>query len=78
MDSYIICNPQADTVIPHGLYRNLLERKQLLYKLMSNRDNVRILFAPSLFGKSVMAYQYAKILFPDRGIIWVKADDLRF
>lgn len=78
MDSYIICNPQADAVIPHGLYRNLLERKQLLYKLMSNRDNVRILFAPSLFGKSVMAYQYGKILFPDRGIIWVKADDLRF
>lgn len=52
---------------------DLLERDSLLSRMMSDRRSVRLLCAPSLYGKSALAYQYAKILRCSKQIFWVDA-----
>lgn len=74
----MIRNPRMDDVFPNGLQRDLLERERLLFRLMECKSSIRVIHAPALFGKTVLAFQYAKILFPDQGTVWIKADDPRF
>lgn len=78
MNTYITRNPQVGSLVSACPQKDLLERKRLLLKLMAMRDAVRVICGPSLFGKTVLALQYAKIVFTDQGTLWVRADDLRF
>lgn len=79
MNKYIVRNPQVGSLISsHVKKKDLIERKRLLLNLMATRDAVRVVCAPALFGKTILALQYAKIIFADQGVVWVKADDLCF
>lgn len=78
MRRYIYHRPQAKEVIPNIEGVNLLERSKVLLQLLANRDAVRIVCAPSLYGKSVAAYQYGEIAFPMGNVTWVDASDPRF
>lgn len=78
MNTYLVRNPQPKEIIPAGLQSSIIERKRLLSQMMSSRNSVRILCAPALFGKSVLALQYAKIVFAAQSTIWVDAHDPRF
>ena len=78
MNTYITRNPQVGSLVSACPQKDLLERKRLLLKLMAMRDAVRVICGPSLFGKTVLALQYAKIVFTDQSTLWVRADDLRF
>ena len=78
MNTYLVRNPQPKEIIPAGLQSSIIERKRLLTQMMSSRNSVRFLCAPALFGKSVLALQYAKIVFAAQSTIWVDAHDPRF
>ena len=79
MNKYIVRNPQVGSLISsHVKKKDLIERKRLLLNLMATRDAVRVVCAPALFGKTILALQYAKIIFADQSVVWVKADDLCF
>ena len=78
MNTYLVRNPQPKEIIPAGLQSSIIERKRLLTQMMSSRNSVRILCAQALFGKSVLALQYAKIVFAAQSTIWVDAHDPRF
>lgn len=78
MNTYITRNPQVGSLVSACPQKDLLERKRLLLKLMAMRDAVRVICGSSLFGKTVLALQYAKIVFTDQSTLWVRADDLRF
>lgn len=78
MNTYLVRNPQPKEIIPAGLQSSIIERKRLLTQMMSSRNSVRILCAPALLGKSVLALQYAKIVFAAQSTIWADAHDPRF
>lgn len=78
MKKYVFHNPQAEVIVPSRLQNHLHERGRSLVQMMSSRKSIRVLCAPALFGKSVLAFQYAKIVFPEQDVLWVKADDPRF
>ena len=78
MRNFIVRNPKPTEIIPSELQSTIIERKKLILKMMSNRSAVRVICAPSLFGKSVLALQYAKILFAAQSTIWVHSNDPRF
>lgn len=79
MNKYIVRNPQVGSLISsHVKKKDLIERKRLLLNLMATRDAIRVVCAPALFGKTILALQYAKIIFADQSVVWVKADDLCF
>ena len=78
MRNFIVRNPKPTEIIPSELQSTIIERKKLILKMMSNRSAVRVICAPSLFGKSVLALQYAKIIFAAQSTIWVHSNDPRF
>ena len=78
MRNFIVRNPKPTEIIPSELQSSIIERKKLILKMMSNRSAVRVICAPSLFGKSVLALQYAKIIFAAQSTIWVHSNDPRF
>ena len=78
MRNFIVRNPKPTEIIPSELQSSIIERKKLILKMMSNRSAVRVICAPSLFGKSVLALQYAKIIFAAQSTIWVDSNDPRF
>lgn len=78
MRRYIYHRPQAKEVIDNIEGVNLLERSKVLLQLLANRDAVRIMCAPALYGKSVVAFQYSQIAFPLGSVTWVDASDPRF
>ena len=57
---------------------SLHERKRLLSMLLSRRNALRVICAPSLYGKSVLAYQYAQQVFQDESVNWIDASEPSF
>lgn len=78
MRRYIYHRPLQMEVVPNTEGTDLIERGNTLLQLLSDRDVLRIICAPSLYGKSVLAFQYAQIAFPMGNITWVNASDPRF
>ena len=78
MDCYMYRNPHRDLVAPHQGNLVFIERKRILLQMMANRGAVRVITAPALFGKSILAYQYAKIVFAAESTVWISVDDPRF
>lgn len=46
------------------------ERTEILNRLVRERENIRYLIAPSGYGKTTVAVQYVKMMFPKRMIFW--------
>ena len=49
-----------------GIGEALINRKRLLVSLLSDREAVRVICAPPLYGKTVLANQYARMAFSSR------------
>lgn len=56
----------------------LLERKRLLLNLLSDREAIRVICAPPLYGKTVLASQYARLAFSPDEVTWVRASEPEF
>ncbi len=61
-----------------GTGEALLDRKRLLVSLLSDREAVRVICAPPLYGKTVLATQYARLAFPPSDVTWVHASEPEF
>ena len=61
-----------------GTGEALLDRKRLLVSLLSDREAVRVICAPPLYGKTVLATQYARLAFPPDDVTWVHAYEPEF
>lgn len=61
-----------------GIGEGFINRKRLLVSLLSDREAVRVICAPPLYGKTVLASQYAKMAFPPGNVTWVQASEPEF
>lgn len=61
-----------------GIGEALINRKRLLVSLLSDREAVRVICAPPLYGKTVLANQYARMAFPPGNVAWVQASEPEF
>lgn len=61
-----------------GIGEALINRKRLLVSLLSDREAVRVICAPPLYGKTVLANQYARMAFPPGNVTWIQASDPEF
>lgn len=61
-----------------GIGEALIDRKRLLVSLLSDREAVRVICAPPLYGKTVLANQYARMAFPPGNVTWVQASEPEF
>ena len=73
-DSGLRLSPSAAS----GTGEALLDRKRLLVSLLSDREAVRVICAPPLYGKTVLATQYARMAFPPGNVTWVQASEPEF
>lgn len=78
MGEYCSYEPRLSDVVPLARERSLKPRNRLLLDLLSDREAVRIVCAPSLHGKTVLAGQYAETAFSFSKVMWVQATDPRF
>lgn len=78
MPRYVSHGPQQKDVLPDTLGADLHERGAVLLRLLSDRAALRVLCAPALYGKSVVAFQYAELAFARERVAWVRASDPRF
>ena len=61
-----------------GIGEALINCKRLLVSLLSDREAVRVICAPPLYGKTVLANQYARMAFPPGNVTWVQASEPEF
>lgn len=61
-----------------GIGESFINRKRLLVSLLSDREAVRVICAPPLYGKTVLANQYARMAFPPGNVTWVQASEPEF
>ena len=61
-----------------GIGEALIDRKRLLVSLLSDREAVRVICAPPLYGKTVLANQYARMAFPPGNVTWMQASEPEF
>lgn len=61
-----------------GIGEAFIDRKRLLVSLLSDREAVRVICAPPLYGKTVLANQYARMAFPPGNVTWVQASEPEF
>lgn len=61
-----------------GIGEALINRKRLLVSLLSDREAVRVICAPPLYGKTVLANQYARMAFPPGNVTWIQASEPEF
>lgn len=61
-----------------GIGEAFINRKRLLVSLLSDREAVRVICAPPLYGKTVLANQYARVAFPPGNVTWVQASEPEF
>lgn len=78
MSRYVSHGLQQKDALPDTLGTDLHERGAVLLRLLSDRAVLRVLCAPPLYGKSVVAFQYAELAFPRERVTWVRAADPRF
>lgn len=78
MGCYVFRDPRLEVVAPQFRTTHLYERKRPLLSMMSARGSLRVLCAPPLSGKSILAFQYANIMVSLRQTIWIDASDPRF
>ena len=53
-------------------------RDRLVSAMLEDRQTLRLISAPSGFGKTCLAYEYAKRLFPANSILWINANTPEF
>lgn len=78
MSRYLLHDPTFRVLFPHLAASDLHERGEALLLLLADRSIPRIVCAPPLYGKSVLALQYAQIMFEDDRVLWINAADPRF
>ncbi|MDD6785476.1 MAG: bacterial transcriptional activator domain-containing protein [Eggerthellales bacterium] len=57
---------------------SLETRRFLVAKLLASRKDARLLVAPTGFGKSLLAGQYASLVYSFWHVFWIDCQDLRF
>lgn len=78
MESYVngaACRGVAPATIEEIAMKT---RRFLVAKLLSQRTEARVLVAPTGFGKSCLAAQYASLVFSFWHVFWFDCQDLRF
>ncbi len=78
MSRYLMHDPTFRVLFPHLAASDLHERGEALLLLLADRSISRVVCAPPLYGKSVLALQYAQIMFEGDRVLWVNAADPRF
>lgn len=56
----------------------MIERDRLLVSLLADRNAIRIICAPPLYGKTVLASQYARAAFTAEQVVWIDAESPKF
>lgn len=56
----------------------LLSRDRLISMMLQDRGVLRIVSAPHGYGKSLLAYEYARRLFSDQRVVWVDGSSSEF
>ena len=56
----------------------IVSRDHLVSVMLQDRDSLRLLSAPSGYGKSVLAFEYARRIFPTGSVCWVDAQSSTF
>ena len=78
METYIN-NAACRGAVPSALEDcGMKSRRFLVAKLLSARTDARLLVAPTGFGKSILAAQYASLVFSFWHVFWLDCQDLRF
>ena len=78
METYIN-NAACRGAVPSALEDcEMKSRRFLVAKLLSARTDARLLVAPTGFGKSMLAAQYASLVFSFWHVFWLDCQDLRF
>ena len=78
METYIN-NAACRGAVPSALEDcGMKSRRFLVAKLLSARTDARLLVAPTGFGKSMLAAQYASLVFSFWHVFWLDCQDLRF
>ena len=78
METYIN-NAACRGAVPSALEDcEMKSRRFLVAKLLSARADARLLVAPTGFGKSMLAAQYASLVFSFWHVFWLDCQDLRF
>ncbi len=73
-----VSEPRLSPVTGAGSGESLIERDRLLVSLLTDRSAVRVICAPPLFGKTVLASQYARVAFEPDQVDWVHANAPQF
>ncbi len=73
-----VSEPRLSPVTGAGSGESLVERNRLLVSLLTDRSAVRVICAPPLFGKTVLASQYARVAFEAEQVDWVHANAPQF
>lgn len=78
MNNYIFQATEESPHLSSLANSNLWNRNRLVVHLLSRREAVRVLYAPALYGKTVLALQYAQTVFDFDHVAWIDAQDPRF
>ena len=78
MENYINACACRGTFPPAMEKIELKSRRFLVAKLFSSKRDARVLVAPTGFGKSCLAAQYASLVFSFWHVFWLDCQDLRF
>ncbi len=70
--------PRLSPATGAGSGESLIERDRLLVSLLADRAAIRIICAPPLYGKTVLASQYARAAFTAEQVVWIDAESPRF
>lgn len=57
-----------------GMAQGHVMRSELTARLLQERMVARFVVAPEGFGKSMLAYQYAQLVFAFKGVFWVRCE----
>ena len=78
METYVN-NAACRGVVPSALEKTPMKsRRFLIAKLLSARNDARLIVAPAGFGKTFLAAQYASLVFSFWHVFWFDCQDLRF
>lgn len=74
-------------IFPHSTFEKtlwieerhvLVGRDEILFHMISERDKVRLICAPCFYGKTTLAWQYARMCFKEEGVLWINTSHPEF
>lgn len=78
MRQYIFPHSTFGKILGTNEKHSLIERDKILFQMISERDKVRLLCAPHFYGKTTLAWQYARMCFKEERVLWVNASHPEF